>query len=68
MADKIKKEEFDKIPVYYCKQCLSLAIMNTEEDGIDYCNNCYSADIGITDIYNWKELYKQKYNNLEKEK
>lgn len=38
------KEEYNNIPVVYCKHCLSLAIRNS--DGIDYCDKCGGTETG----------------------
>ena len=43
----LTKEEYNKIPVYYCKHCGSLAIMTMPENPDDYCDKCGSTDIGI---------------------
>lgn len=53
---------YNKIPVYYCKRCLSLAIMNVpEQENSDFCNECFSTDVDITDINTWEQLYQEKY-------
>lgn len=46
---------YDGIPVYYCKDCLSLRIRNTSEDGtgVDYCDECGSANVGQALIAEW---------------
>lgn len=54
------KEDYNSIPVTYCKCCLSLKIMSI--DNTDYCDECGSTDTDNTDIESWEELYKQKYN------
>ena len=56
------RENYNNIPVFYCKHCLSLRVMsvpNMEE--LDYCDECGATDIAQTDIETWKELYKNKY-------
>ena len=57
----IRKEEYNDIPVLYCKRCLSLLIMEDEYIG-DYCPKCGSTDIGETHIEEWEKLYKKMYN------
>ena len=60
---KWSKEDYNKEPVFYCKKCLSLAIIAYNEAGIsEYCNNCGSTTIGITQIENWQKLYNEKYH------
>ena len=55
------KEEYNSIPVYYCKKCLSLRVLALTES-TDYCDECGCTDIGTTDIETWKSLYLKKYN------
>lgn len=50
---------YNEEPVFYCKSCLSLRIIYSDE--INYCDNCGSADIGKTDIETWKKMYRDKY-------
>lgn len=59
-----KRKEYNDIPVYYCKRCLSLNIMNYNNALIScYCKDCTSIDIDSTNIENWLQLYKEKYKN-----
>lgn len=61
---KLNKEIYDAIPVFYCKQCLSLRIKGLPgNDNIDFCDDCNSTDVESTDIFTWQELYKQRYGN-----
>lgn len=52
--------EYDDIPVLYCKHCLSLLIKGDEFVG-DYCAECGSTDIGEIQIEDWELLYLRKY-------
>lgn len=54
------KEEYNKIPVVYCKNCLSLKI-RILSDNVDYCDKCGCTDTDSTDIESWREMYKKKY-------
>lgn len=56
------KEIYNAIPVYYCRQCLSLKIRYIP--GItdtDYCDECNSTDIQQTTIDEWEKLYESRY-------
>ena len=55
MQQEIKNED----KVYYCSQCLSLAIIR--DNGIDYCKHCGYAVINECSIEKWEELNKEKY-------
>lgn len=55
------KEEYNDIPVEYCKDCLSLKIKDMSD--IPYCDECGSTDIEETHIKDWEEKYKNKYGN-----
>lgn len=48
-------EDYDSIPVYYCKRCRSLLITSDPIAG-DYCMKCGSTEIGTTLIENYLKL------------
>lgn len=60
IKEPLSKEDYNSIPVAYCKNCLSLRIRVLTED-IDYCDKCGSTEIDSTHIESWKEMYKNKY-------
>ena len=64
MGEVNKIDEYNSIPVLYCKRCLSIKVMNISiiED-LDYCDECGSTDIGQCSIEEWEELYKDKYGH-----
>lgn len=53
-------EDYDAIPVVYCKNCLSLKIM-IWGDTVDYCDECGCTDTDSTNITSWKEMYSKRY-------
>lgn len=53
------KQEYNDVPVLYCKHCLSLRVQNL--DGTDYCDKCGGTDIGEVHIHEWEEMYGRKY-------
>ena len=56
------KEEYNNIPVYYCKDCLSLKIRSVDSDtSMDYCDECGCTHVEKTDIHTWENLYINKY-------
>jgi hypothetical protein len=65
-----KKEDYDNIPVTYCKTCLSLHIKTVEfekgvdgaDRSVDYCVPCGNTDLEKVQMSEWEELYKEKYN------
>ena len=57
----LTKEEYNHVPIFYCKSCLGLKVIN-EGDGLgSYCKDCGSVSIGRTDIDVWRALYIKKY-------
>lgn len=55
--------------VLYCKNCLSLRIMNIENiENSDFCDKCGSTYIGEASIGEWEELYLNKYGHKFLEK
>lgn len=58
--EKMTKEEYNAIPVLYCRQCLSLRIRQVYSS-IDYCEHCGNTNVGETDIHTWEKLYEETY-------
>ena len=68
MAEDYREEsnvDYNAIPVFYCKHCLSLSIKTVDEsidtEYLDFCANCGSTEIEQTDIHTWEKMYEQKY-------
>ena len=68
MAEDYREEsnvDYNAIPVFYCKHCLSLNIKTVDEsidtEYLDFCANCGSTEIGQTNIHTWEKMYEQKY-------
>lgn len=58
----MEKSEYNDIPVYFCKSCLSLRILNdTGLEGLDYCDSCGSTSVDSTDIDTWTRLHEIRY-------
>lgn len=59
-----KNSEYNRIPVVYCKHCLSLRVRDIPiiEDS-DYCEQCGSTDIGECLIEEWENMYKERYGH-----
>lgn len=55
--------EYNNEPVYYCRDCLSLLIKTVPNSNIDYCDVCGSTSIETTNIFNWENLYEQRYGH-----
>lgn len=66
-SEHLTKEEYNSIPVYYCKHCGSLAVMAIPELPEDYCDKCGSTTIGKASIEAWLELQKTVYNPIKEE-
>lgn len=58
--EKHPNEDYNAVPVVYCKNCLSLKVM-VLDDKVDYCDECGCTDTDSTDIESWEEMYKKKY-------
>lgn len=58
--DNPNKEQYNSVPVLYCKDCLNLAIIEEIED-IPSCNKCNSVNIGECSIQEWDEMFFKKY-------
>lgn len=61
---KHDKEEYNSIPVYYCKDCGSLRILVLDEDD-DYCDACGSTTIGKASIEAWIDLQQRVYRSVK---
>lgn len=63
MAERIPIKEYDEEPVAYCKRCYSLNVRRDDNVDVDYCGDCGSTEIDETDIWNWEEMYRQRYGH-----
>lgn len=63
--DKLKQAEYNNIPVFYCKRCLSLKIRGISDSIPDsnYCDSCGSADIEQSHIGEWEQKYIDMYGH-----
>ena len=60
-TNQLLKEEYNKIPVFYCTECGSLAIMKlADTEDSCYCDKCGCTDIKETTIEEWENSYKKK--------
>ena len=59
------KVDYNSVPVYYCRHCLSLKVKSMDEEHdtefLDYCDDCGSTDIGQVNIHDWEDMYRKKY-------
>ena len=56
--------EYNDIPIFYCKNCLSLKIRDVEQiENSEYCDECGSTDIGTAHISEWDAMYVAKYGH-----
>lgn len=55
-------EEYNDIPVHYCKDCLSLKIKTVVGGlNLDYCDECGGTNIEQVHIDKWRTIYKDRY-------
>lgn len=61
--------QYNDIPVYYCNNCLSLAIqiIGKPEDNDSLCTYCNRTDVKQTHIQEWREMWKNKYGKYPEE-
>jgi hypothetical protein len=59
--NEVIKEDYNLIPVYYCKHCLSLRIKC--DAPIDYCDVCGSTDIESCSIEEYDNLHLAKFGS-----
>lgn len=52
--------EYNKVPVSFCKRCLSLNI-KVQDGEEDFCDDCGSTNILTTNIFEWERLYMEMY-------
>ena len=62
---KFINSEYNEEDVYYCKECLSLGIIDVKDENgnitFSFCNNCGRTDIEHTEIFSWEKMYKENY-------
>lgn len=65
------KEDYNKIPVYFCKHCGSLkikAVPHILRCYSDYCDDCGSTSIGKTSIESWLELQETTFKPIYRDR
>lgn len=58
------KDASNRVPITYCKTCLSIHIKTVElenDQSVDYCVPCGNTDLEEASIQGWEDLYKEKY-------
>jgi len=60
----MKKQEYNKEPVFYCKNCLSLNIKELEDIKLDVCQECGNTNIEVSELDYWNKLYVQQYGTV----
>lgn len=56
--------DYNSLPVYYCKNCLSLKILDIDPiSQASYCDDCGSTEIAVGTIEDWESLYELKYKH-----
>lgn len=59
------KDEYNKEPVFYCHNCLSLHVKELNGvPSLHVCHECGNTDIEETDIESWNQLYVAQYGKL----
>lgn len=55
------KEDYNSVPVHYCKNCLSLNIKELNKSNLHVCGECGNVNTDETDINDWTEMYTKEY-------
>ena len=63
-SNPLTKEDYNRIPVYYCKHCGSLAVMTVPGLPDDYCDKCGSTSIGKASIEAWLDLQQTVFKHI----
>jgi RNase P subunit RPR2 len=66
-----KKQDYNNVPVTYCKTCLKLHVKdvtfqkdgarNLEKAVVTYCVDCGNTDLEEAHISEWEDMYEEKY-------
>lgn len=56
--------DYDSVPVYYCKRCLSLNIRVRPGLG-DFCAQCGGVSIGSTSIQEHKKMMMERIKKIQ---
>jgi hypothetical protein len=60
----MESNEYDKLPVIYCKHCLYLGNTKTKflfNKYVEYCPHCYGTEFVKSSIGKWEQLFEEKY-------
>lgn len=56
-----KQDDYNNVPVTYCKTCLSLHVKEIANPDVAYCVDCGNTDLEKAHIHEWEDLYEEKY-------
>lgn len=67
-----KKQDYNNVPVTYCKTCLKLHIKDVEfpkdsvkdskeQTVVSYCVDCGNTDLDTAHVSEWDDMYLEKY-------
>lgn len=61
-TEQSAKEDYNNIPVHYCRECLSLRVMRVAGiDDASYCDDCGCTNIAEASIEEWDALYRARH-------
>lgn len=64
MSKQMTKEDYNNIPVHYCKGCLFIGnteTVNVNDEEIEYCPQCGSTEFSDCHIDEWERRFEFKY-------
>lgn len=56
-----KQDNYNNVPVDYCKTCLSLKIKDIKNPSQGFCISCGNTSIGKIHIEEWEDKYVERY-------
>lgn len=63
MSQQEKITEYDSEPIVFCAKCFSPKIKHEDALDIDYCGDCGCSEIREASVYEWEDLYENRYGH-----
>ena len=57
----MSKEKYNLEPIYFCSECLSLAVVCDKEEQCDVCKDCGGTSITKSSMEVWEDKFLTQY-------
>ena len=60
-VDRSRANPYNKLPIHFCEECLSIKIVDGGEFLGEYCGVCGSQNVRVETMDTYDSLYRRRY-------